>query len=709
MLMMLRPCFPADAAEVCKGVSPCFAPPFSYMVEEREAQLLQLQEKLMSEFVAFQDARNPVEDCYGADTCALTTPGINCSVAFGDTQGCSCEGRAISLDSLVYKFVPGLADSAKKNQICWSQTVVSEMQDLYQSSDSALKWIYAGMNDGTIINYPGFIWGGWEETAEEGYCSGSYDVRLRPWYIAGASGSKNVVLIIDTSGSMDSNNRISAAQLAAASVIDGLSHADFLNVMTFSTHPDVKNTVMVPATEYFRDQMKTWINSRIATGFTNYGLAFSSAFDILERSFETSVVDVGCHTAIIFLTDGNPTDDLSDAINTFINRRSSSTVSTIRAARLAVYGVGSGVSIDTLKTLACSVDGIYEAIDDGNTEALKVAMSSYYRMFEISSMLHPDSNGIKWSEPYMSIPDIWGSMVTAVVPLYDPNGDAVASIVAQLPQGSNVTPSSLVGVAAVDLPLCELIAAAEATGWVSSVESEVESTKLGCNCLSSYSWEGKTYTSCTMDDYSVPWCGTPSGCGMCNPDVFVDPSGCWDECVGSGPVEYQLGEFLRLRSLEQACPVTLEDDILDPCALEGLRGTGATCGTEAATPCDDSDLAEEWSSMYGLRNPYSDTVSYTLYTNDAYAPVVSESAPAPCGDAITDTTECGTCNEGLVGECSLEICQEERQASIDDGTFIEAEQYCSAFAGRATSAIGSAPLGIRSVALFSSIWWAYAV
>ena len=48
----------------------------------------------------------------------------------------------------------------------------------------------------------------------------------------------------------------------------------------------------------------------------------------------------------------------------------------------------------------------------------------------------------RWSEPYTSIPDVWGPVVSAVTPVYD-----------------KTTSSEfwkIIGVAAVDLPLCEV-------------------------------------------------------------------------------------------------------------------------------------------------------------------------------------------------------------------------------------------------------------
>ena len=83
------------------------------------------------------------------------------------------------------------------------------------------------------------------------------------------------------------------------------------------------------------------------------------------------------------------------------------------------------------------------------------------------------------------------------------------------------TTLTLIGVAAVDLPMCELTAAAEAAGWTDDVADPSEVlTRQGCACADSYTYEGRTYTGCTTYDWATAWCGTvDSDCGICDEQV----------------------------------------------------------------------------------------------------------------------------------------------------------------------------------------------
>lgn len=48
------------------------------------------------------------------------------------------------------------------------------------------------------------------------------DPRIRPWYVAASSGPKDVVIVLDVSGSMSQYGRLDLAKEAAETVINTL-------------------------------------------------------------------------------------------------------------------------------------------------------------------------------------------------------------------------------------------------------------------------------------------------------------------------------------------------------------------------------------------------------------------------------------------------------------------------------------------------------
>jgi len=91
---------------------------------------------------------------------------------------------------------------------CYTKGVDTTMRDIHTRSEGSVKWLHYGTTEGAYLNYPGFLW---PRSCGGSQCGETYDPRSRPWYAQGATGTKNVVIIIDTSGSMQ-NVRAAACE-----------------------------------------------------------------------------------------------------------------------------------------------------------------------------------------------------------------------------------------------------------------------------------------------------------------------------------------------------------------------------------------------------------------------------------------------------------------------------------------------------------------
>ena len=78
-------------------------------------------------------------------------------------------------------------------------------------------------------------WPGLYQCLTENTCSGCSDIRFRGWYASAASGAKDVVIVIDTSGSMGSANRMEHTKMAASWIINTLSETDYAMVVQFNS------------------------------------------------------------------------------------------------------------------------------------------------------------------------------------------------------------------------------------------------------------------------------------------------------------------------------------------------------------------------------------------------------------------------------------------------------------------------------------------
>lgn len=59
-----------------------------------------------------------------------------------------------------------------------------------------------------------------------------FDGRLRTWYIEAANSPKDVIILIDSSGSMTGQRR-DIAKSVVENILDSLSPNDFVNVLSF--------------------------------------------------------------------------------------------------------------------------------------------------------------------------------------------------------------------------------------------------------------------------------------------------------------------------------------------------------------------------------------------------------------------------------------------------------------------------------------------
>jgi Ca-activated chloride channel family protein len=142
--------------------------------------------------------------------------------------------------------------------------------------------------DGALSMYPEFSW-----------CPTDYDPRFRPWYSTAATNPKLIIVVIDVSGSMATNDRINLARDAALAVLNTLTWNDEVGFILFSN--SVRDTYPITAcTDANRELMKTWVEDEVTSGGgTNFILPLEEAFSMIEASSTSA-----CTKTILFLTDG---------------------------------------------------------------------------------------------------------------------------------------------------------------------------------------------------------------------------------------------------------------------------------------------------------------------------------------------------------------------------------------------------------------------
>ena len=110
----------------------------------------------------------------------------------------------------------------------WSERLDQVFIQNY-NSDPALSWQYFGSYTGILRHYPALEW--------QRSTTDTYDCRKRSWYIETATCSKDIVILLDNSGSM-TGYRNYIAQLTIKSILDTFSNNDFINIYKYSNDVD---------------------------------------------------------------------------------------------------------------------------------------------------------------------------------------------------------------------------------------------------------------------------------------------------------------------------------------------------------------------------------------------------------------------------------------------------------------------------------------
>eukprot|EP00929_Paragymnodinium_shiwhaense_P025367 TRINITY_DN15360_c0_g1_i4.p1 TRINITY_DN15360_c0_g1~~TRINITY_DN15360_c0_g1_i4.p1 ORF type:complete len:520 (-),score=59.22 TRINITY_DN15360_c0_g1_i4:269-1828(-) len=284
-------------------------------------------------------------------------------------------GKAISIVSAT-KFMND-TDQSMQAYKCSSGLIGRSMRTvaLREYNDvNRIAYIYYGsQSTGAMTMWPAMKW-----------CPAAFDARMRPWYATAASGPKDVVIVLDRSGSMNKRGRWQAVQDGARKVLLTLGEEDFATVVVFSDVAASFDFKLQRVTEGKRAEMIAWINKQKPFGNTNFRSGLSLAARAFQRGDETDDSS-HCTKVLLFLTDGEASDGFK--------AEHAAKISGLNGVTIMTYSFGTDIGDQqVLKKMACQNKGIWHSIPDGGDIA--TAMASYYQIFAASL----DTSQARWVE-----------------------------------------------------------------------------------------------------------------------------------------------------------------------------------------------------------------------------------------------------------------------------------------------------------------------
>jgi len=204
---------------------------------------------------------------------------------------------------------------------------------------------------------------------------------------ADRTSSKNIIFILDTSGSMK-GEKIKQAKGALSFCLNSLNEGDRFNVIDFDDQIRTLETGLVRARQENVREALSFVDRCEAEGGTNINDALLTGLEQIEDASGASFV--------IFLTDGLPTVGQTD-INTILKNVRGANRSSIR---IFVFGVGYDVNTRLLDRLAQDNHATSDYVRP--SEDIEVKVSSFYK-----KVSHPILTDIRLSISDVEVYDLY--------------------------------------------------------------------------------------------------------------------------------------------------------------------------------------------------------------------------------------------------------------------------------------------------------------
>jgi len=242
---------------------------------------------------------------------------------------------------------------------------------------------------------------------------GFFVLLVTPGMDTGEVVAKDIILVLDTSGSMEGEKIIQARE-AARYVVDHLNPDDRFAVVQFNTTVSSYARSLLPASE--AGAAGVYIDTLPAAGGTNISGALLEAAALVQPERPTT---------ILFLTDGLATEGITDTSLLLDNVAAALPDN----ARLFAFGVGDDVDTTLLDTLAQNHRGTTTYVRPG--QAIDEAVSAFYARVSapVLTDIAIDYGGVAVQEVYpVELPDLFAGTQLVIAGRYRDGGPATITL-----------------------------------------------------------------------------------------------------------------------------------------------------------------------------------------------------------------------------------------------------------------------------------------
>ncbi|KAG8235606.1 hypothetical protein J437_LFUL014650 [Ladona fulva] len=335
----------------------------------------------------------------------------------------------------------GIHDRAAevRNAIKWSEYLDQVFIGNYEL-DPTLTWQFFGSAHGFLRRYPASKW------PTGGSSGGDEDFRTAPWYLSAATSPKDLVILVDGSGSM-SGSRRDLARATASAILDTLGPDDFVNILRFadtteSIVPCFKDMLVQGNRANIRE-LRNALDNVKPENIANFSSALITAFQLLHRYNRTGLGSQ-CNQAIMIITDGAP-HSFREIFKEYNWPH--------MPVRVFTYLVGKdAVNAPDLNWMACANKGYFVQI--GSNYEIREKVLQYVEVMARPMVMYQNDHPIQWSPVFADTKGGCLQSTGSGCPEYQLTTSVSTPIFDR--RNYSVRVANLLGVVGVDVPIQQI-------------------------------------------------------------------------------------------------------------------------------------------------------------------------------------------------------------------------------------------------------------
>uniref|UniRef100_A0A3Q3MEA3 Calcium channel, voltage-dependent, alpha 2/delta subunit 1a n=1 Tax=Labrus bergylta TaxID=56723 RepID=A0A3Q3MEA3_9LABR len=288
------------------------------------------------------------------------------------------------------------------NELNWTEAL-EEVFRKNKEEDPSLLWQVFGSATGLARYFPASPWVNANSSDDK---IDLYDVRRRPWYIQGAASPKDMLILVDASGSV-SGFTLKLIRTSVSKMLETLSDDDYVNVVYFNDKAMYASCFenLVQANTRNKRKLQDAVLSISAKGTTNYRGGFELAF---EQLAQMNVSRANCNKIIMLFTDGG--EERAEEIFEKYNPTQS--------VRIFTFSVGQhNYDKGPIQWMACKNKGYYYEIP--SIGAIRINTQEYLDVLG-RPMVKADRKAkqVQWTNVYLDALEL-GLVITGTLPVFN--------------------------------------------------------------------------------------------------------------------------------------------------------------------------------------------------------------------------------------------------------------------------------------------------